>query len=293
MSREGEAQVWRGRAVNKEFDDFVIAEQRDGTLNRASWRRRRRAAGWRADRRSRAGRQRGQSAAELATAEVDEVIALEHQALEACTPPTGYALALAALIAAEPPALVLPAAHLPDPRLRAGARRTARRAARHRCHRRRAEGGAAAFVRPVFQGKPTADVAPRGPAPHLATFQIGAYRGGCREARAPAPVRGGGSVDRRGAIRQKPEAPFKEAKQAVDLSQAERIVASAAASRARSTSSSRAARARRSAPRSPRRGRSATPAGCHGWQIGSSGRPSRRSSTSRSASRAPSSTSSA
>jgi electron transfer flavoprotein alpha subunit len=82
------------------------------------------------------------------------------------------------------------------------------------------------YVRPVFQGKLSADVAAVGPAPHIATLQIGAFR-------ADAMVKGPGAAPVRtvslsldpSAIRQKPEAPFKEAKQAVDLSQAERIVA--------------------------------------------------------------------
>ena len=37
-------------------------------------------------------------------------------------------------------------------------------------------GGEPAFVRPMFQGKLTADVVPQGPAPHFVTFQIGAFR---------------------------------------------------------------------------------------------------------------------
>ena len=36
--------------------------------------------------------------------------------------------------------------------------------------------GSVAYSRPVFQGKLTADVAASGPAPHLVTFQIGAFR---------------------------------------------------------------------------------------------------------------------
>jgi electron transfer flavoprotein alpha subunit len=82
------------------------------------------------------------------------------------------------------------------------------------------------YTRPVFQGKLTADVSAEGPPPHLVTFQIGAFR-------ADAAVRGEGRAAIRktaieldvAAIRQKPDAPFKEARQAVDLSQAERIVA--------------------------------------------------------------------
>src|SRR4051812_2355618 len=40
----------------------------------------------------------------------------------------------------------------------------------------KAVGGEMAFVRPMFQGKLTADVVPQGPTPHFVTFQIGAFR---------------------------------------------------------------------------------------------------------------------
>src|SRR5688572_13796497 len=49
--------------------------------------------------------------------------------------------------------------------------------------------GATAFARPMFQGKLTADVAPEGPAPHLITFQIGAFRpDAVQRGAGPAPV---------------------------------------------------------------------------------------------------------
>ncbi len=84
---------------------------------------------------------------------------------------------------------------------------------------------ASVFVRPMFQGKVNADVVLEGPAPHLVTFQIGAFRADAvKKGAAPAPVRTVAAAVDAGAIRQKPEAPFREAKQAVDLSQAERIV---------------------------------------------------------------------
>src|SRR5262249_2045439 len=89
-------------------------------------------------------------------------------------------------------------------------------------------GGGTAFSRPMFQGKLTADVVPQGAAPHFVTFQIGAYRVDqalkTSAGAAPAPVRALRVTVDAGAIRQKPEAPFQQAKQAVDLSQAERIV---------------------------------------------------------------------
>jgi electron transfer flavoprotein alpha subunit len=86
-------------------------------------------------------------------------------------------------------------------------------------------GADAAFTRPMFQGKLAAHVKPLGDPPFFVTFQIGAFR-------ADAVQKGGSAtvtpvtvdVDA-SAIRQKPEAPFQEAKQAVDLGQAERIVA--------------------------------------------------------------------
>ena len=89
------------------------------------------------------------------------------------------------------------------------------------------QGSDLVYVRPAFQGKLSADVVATGPAPHLATFQIGAYRADAAR-KGASPGRRSGRRGRRSmprAIRQKPEAPFKEARQAVDLSQAERIVA--------------------------------------------------------------------
>jgi electron transfer flavoprotein alpha subunit len=90
----------------------------------------------------------------------------------------------------------------------------------------RGEGDAAVYVRPMFQGKLTADVQAAGPAPHLITVQIGAFRAdAAKRGAAAAAVRKADVAVDASAIRQKPEAPFQEAKQAVDLSQAERIVA--------------------------------------------------------------------
>jgi electron transfer flavoprotein alpha subunit len=86
-------------------------------------------------------------------------------------------------------------------------------------------GSEPAFVRPMFQGKLTADVVPLGPAPHFVTFQIGAYRADqAAKGASPAAVRALAVTLDASAIREKPEAPFQQAKQAVDLSQAERIV---------------------------------------------------------------------
>jgi electron transfer flavoprotein alpha subunit len=84
----------------------------------------------------------------------------------------------------------------------------------------------AAFVRPMYQGKLAADIVPLGPGPHLVTFQIGAFRADqAAKGSAAAPVRPLNIIIDAAAIRQKPDAPFQEVRQAVDLSQAERIVA--------------------------------------------------------------------
>src|SRR5262249_57180584 len=78
---------------------------------------------------------------------------------------------------------------------------------------------------PTFQGKLPGDVVPQGPAPHFVTFQIGAYRvDQAARGSAAAPVRALTVTVDAAAIREKPEPPFQQAKQAVDLSQAERIV---------------------------------------------------------------------
>jgi electron transfer flavoprotein alpha subunit len=77
----------------------------------------------------------------------------------------------------------------------------------------------------MFQGKLTADVALQGDAPYFATFQIGAYRvDQVAKGASPASTRALAIEMDASTIRQKPEAPFQQAKQAVDLSQAERIV---------------------------------------------------------------------
>ena len=90
-----------------------------------------------------------------------------------------------------------------------------------------------AFTRPMFQGKVHADVVLEGPAPHFATFQIGAFRADAvkKGARA-APVRHG-----RGRGRRRGDPP--EARSAVPRSQAGRR------SRRRPSASSRSAAASR------------------------------------------------
>jgi electron transfer flavoprotein alpha subunit len=207
---------------------LVIAEQRGGKLNRASWETiaaaQQIAAG---DTVAVAlpGSNVAGLAGELATAQVKEIVTIDSAALEPYTP-DGYTEALQQAIAQLLPAIVaLPHTY----QTRDFAPKLAARLDRALITDVTAfkkTGDGLAFVRPMFQGKLTADVAPQGPAPHIVTFQIGAFRAD-QAAKGPsaAPIRSLAVNVDASTIRQKPEAPFQEAKQAVDLSQAERIVA--------------------------------------------------------------------
>ncbi|HYN06785.1 MAG TPA: electron transfer flavoprotein subunit alpha/FixB family protein [Vicinamibacterales bacterium] len=203
----------------------VIAEQRDGALNRASWEAVAAAQSLGGPVKIVVpGRSASDVAKELSSADVAEVIALEHAGLASYTP-DGFVQALAALVQTENPAHVI-CAHTYQardfiPKLAA----RIDRALVTDCTAVKVDGGQAVFTRPMFQGKVSADVVLEGPAPHLATFQIGAFRADAvKKGSAPAAVRTVAAAVDESAIRQKPEAPFREAKQAVDLTQAERIV---------------------------------------------------------------------
>jgi electron transfer flavoprotein alpha subunit len=204
----------------------VIAEQREGKLNRASWEAV--AAAQHAGGPVTVvvpGGSVGGIATELSAADAKEIVALEAPALEPYTP-DGYVAALAALVGELSPELVLlPHTYQTRDFAPALAARLGRTLITD-CVAIKADGGTRAFVRPMFQGKLSADVAPEGAVPHLVTIQIGAYRADAvKRGSAAAPVRTSAAKVDASAIRQKPEAPFKESKQAVDLSQAERIVA--------------------------------------------------------------------
>jgi electron transfer flavoprotein alpha subunit len=84
----------------------------------------------------------------------------------------------------------------------------------------------ATFTRPMFQGKLAAEVRPVGESPWFITCQIGAFRADAvtKGAAASSVTKTAVTIDP-AAIRQKPEPPVQEIKQAVDLGQAERIVA--------------------------------------------------------------------
>ena len=89
----------------------------------------------------------------------------------------------------------------------------------------RKDGTKLVFTRQMFQGKFTADVSFSCDPPHFATFQAGSYRGDKVEMGASAaPVEKIAAQADGSAVRVKPLEIFKEAKQAVDLTQAEIIV---------------------------------------------------------------------
>jgi|SRR5262249_40543527 len=89
----------------------------------------------------------------------------------------------------------------------------------------RKDGTKLVFTRQMFQGKFAADVSFSCDPPHFVTFQAGSYRGDKVEMGASsAPVEKVAAQVDGAAIRVKPLEIFKEAKQAVDLTQAEIIV---------------------------------------------------------------------
>jgi electron transfer flavoprotein alpha subunit len=204
---------------------LVIAEQRGGRLNRATWET------------IAAAQQAGgpvtiavlgagadTAGAELGAADVVEVIVVDAAGVAEYTA-DGYVLALAALVAQEQPVLVfLPHTYQTRDFAPALAARLGRALVTDVTAIKKT-GDRLVYVRPVFQGKLNADIEAAGPAPHFVTFQIGAFR-------ADAAARGSSAARTRkvvvsvdgGAIRQQAEPPFQEARQAVDLSQAERIV---------------------------------------------------------------------
>ena len=90
----------------------------------------------------------------------------------------------------------------------------------------RHENGKFVFVRQMFQGRTAADVIFEGEAPWVATFQAGAFRADLVAARqgGKAPVKPVAVDLKPEQIRTKPLELFREAKQAVDLTQAPILV---------------------------------------------------------------------
>jgi len=207
---------------------LVVAEQRDGKLNRVSFETIAAAqavskeTGWPVEV-VLAGNGIAALAGVLAQRALAKVYALEAPALAAYTS-DAYVYALKAFISDKRPKLVLfPHTYqVRDfaPRLALGLDRTLISDSIGYKH----EGGKLLFTRQMFQGKFAADVSFAGDAPWLATIQIGAFRGDQAEA-GSAAVENVTAAVADGPARVTPHEVFQEAKQAVDLTQAEVIVA--------------------------------------------------------------------
>jgi len=208
---------------------LVIVEQREGKLNRVSWetvaagQALAAETGWTLEA-AVAGSGVTNFANEIAGKKVAKVYAVESPKLEPYTP-DAFALALKQFIALKQPRLVL----MPHtyqvrdfvPKLATAMERTAI----SDCIGYKKDGNKLLFTRQMFQGKLAADVSFTCDAPWFVTFQNGAFRGDKVEAgAAAAPVETVKVEIADGAIRNQPQEVFKEAKQAVDLTQAEIIV---------------------------------------------------------------------
>jgi len=161
-------------------------------------------------------------AQEIAAFDVARVVYAENEKLAEYTP-DGYTDAMESVVRElSPQYVVMPHTYL----VRDFAPKLAARFGKgliSDCVRAQIAEGKATFTRRIFLGKIDADVVSDGEPPVFVTFQSGAYRG-------DQAARGGGaqvetmSVEI-GEIRMKPEAPFQEVKQAVDLTKADVIVA--------------------------------------------------------------------
>jgi electron transfer flavoprotein alpha subunit len=207
---------------------LVLAEQREGKLNRVSFETIRGAqqlaaeTDWTLEIGVLGGSGVAGIAQELAKVKAARVYAIECATCGTYTP-DAYATALKQFIEQKQPKLVL----MPHtyqvrdfaPKLTTMLNRTLI----PDCISATGQGGKLTLTRQMFQGKFAADVTFAGEAPYFATFQNGAYRGDQVEA-GTAPVENVSINVDGSVVRNKPQDIFKEAKQAVDLTQAEIIV---------------------------------------------------------------------
>src|SRR5262249_45098509 len=209
---------------------FVVTEQRQGKWNNASFETLAAAQQIAKDTSSTVsgvviGKGVSSLADELAAKNVAEVLLVEHELLDAYTP-DGYCVALKQVIESGKPDLVLfPHTY----QVRDFAPKLAAMLGKGMigdCVGYRNEGGKLVFVRQMFQGKTAADVTFLGSGPWFASFQSGAFRADLVEPHSSKAPANKAAVDLRpDQIRTKPLDLFKEAKSAVDLTQAPLIVA--------------------------------------------------------------------
>jgi len=162
---------------------------------------------------------------ELAGSQLDEVLLVEHDLLEKYTP-DGFSLALHQVIESTKPDLVL----LPHTyQVRDFAPKLAASMGKGMigdCISYRYENGKLIFVRQMFQGRTAADVVFAGDPPWIASFQASAFRADLvtKHASGKAAVKPVTVDLKPEQIRTKPLELFREAKQAVDLTQAPILV---------------------------------------------------------------------
>jgi electron transfer flavoprotein alpha subunit len=168
------------------------------------------------------GKAIGALASEAAAKKLTKVWAAEHDLLDSYTA-DGYTSALEQLIQKTQPKLVLfPHTY----QVRDFAPKLATRFSQVLVSdviAARVETGTLTLVRQFFQGKLNGDVRVSGPGPIFASLQAGAWRADTLESGSAAVEAFAPTLDA-GQIRQKPEAPFREAARAVDLTAAEIIV---------------------------------------------------------------------
>jgi electron transfer flavoprotein alpha subunit len=206
---------------------LVVAEQQRGKLHRASWEAMAAAQELAGDQPIDAvviGAKPADAASELAQAAVATVHVIDSPLLEPYTPDAYTEVLQKAIAELKPTHVVLPHTY----RTRDFAPKLAARMDRALVTDciGMTRGDRPTFLQPVYQGKIVAEVAAEGEQPHFVSVQIGAYRADqATRGTAAAPIKAMSVALDASAIRQKAEEPFQEAKQAVDLSQAERIVA--------------------------------------------------------------------
>ena len=163
-------------------------------------------------------------AGELAAYKLDEVLLAEHDLLEHYTP-DGFSIALRQLVEqAQPDIVLFPHTY----QVRDFAPKLAASFGKGMigdCIGYRYENGRLIFVRQMFQGKTAADVTFAGAAPWFASLQSGAFRADqAARGASPAPITAVAVELKPEQIRSKPLERFREAKQAVDLTQAPILV---------------------------------------------------------------------
>ena len=206
---------------------LVIAEQRDGVLNRTTW-----------EAVVAAQKIASESGKSIAVAVVGkdvsglageisgkglDVISVSHEKLSDYTP-DAYSAALKQVIEAESPEFVffshtyMVRDYAPKLATMLG------KSLLSDCVRYKQDGGKLIFIRQVFQGKIDADFTLNGAGPHLISFQAGAFNADTVETGSGSSVREAAISMDDVKIRTKVLEIFEGVKQEVDLSKAERIV---------------------------------------------------------------------